>query len=524
MVVPEKESVLLPRRILGASAHVALLRCNVSVDKAPFRKKKIMKTKLKIGIRYRLFFAFLATACCVIVSMFFITRLSFERGVFRYVNRIEKARLATLARTLEQEYGRARGWAFLQQPYTAWMEVVEASLPERPRHGEHRLPQGGLFAEEQNIDFAPPPMPIGRQSFELRVLLLDARRHLLYGPAEPWAEPPVFLALTVEDGIVGYLGLIPPRNLSDIRVQQFASEQNQSFLVIALSLAAVAALFSVPLAGRLVRRITALATATTKLASGRYDIRVPTEATDELGQLARDFNSLAGTLEKNEQLRRRWVADISHELRTPLAVLRGEVEAVQDGVRHLTLQTMDTLHGEILHLSRLVDDLYELSLADIGALTYRKEDLDLRTLVGQVVLSYRAEFVAHGLSLEYNAPDEPVILSGDAERLRQLLGNLLQNSLRYTDPGGRLCIDFEGDSRYFQLRFADSAPGVPEADLEHLFERLYRVESSRNRAHGGAGLGLALCKSITEAHGGSISAAASPLGGLEVTITLAKNG
>lgn len=333
-----------------------------------------------------------------------------------------------------------------------------------------------------------------------------------------------FRELKADDRTVGHLGLIPPRILSDKRIQIFASEQNQSLVIIALSIAAGAALLSIPLSGRLVRRITTLATATTKLASGLYDIRVPAEATDELGQLARDFNRLAGTLEKNEQLRRRWVADISHELRTPLAVLRAEVEAVQDGVRQLTPQTMDSLHTEILHLSRLVDDLYELALADIGALTYRKENLDLRTLVGQAVQSYQDEFSAHALTLEYQAPDEPLILFGDAERLRQLMNNLLQNSLRYTDPGGRLRIDFGEDSEYFQLRFADSAPGVPDEALPHLFDRLYRVENSRSRAHGGAGLGLALCKSIAEAHGGTIGAAPSALGGLEIIITLAKNG
>ena len=401
------------------------------------------------------------------------------------------------------------------------MDLVESSIPDPPRHGDRRG-HGERFGEDQGASFLPPmPMPKGRQSFELRVLLLDDGRHLLFGPGEPWAAPPVFLTIKQEGRAVGYLGLIPPRILPDIRMKQFASEQNQSLLIIAFSIAACAALLSIPLSGKLVRFITLLATATTKLASGRYDIRVPVETTDELGQLARDFNRLAGTLGKNEELRRRWVADISHELRTPLAVLRGEVEAVQDGLRQLTPQTMDTLHSEILHLSRLVDDLYELALADIGALTYRMEDLDLRDLVDKAVQSYREEFIARGVALEYTAPTEPVILFGDAERLRQLLGNLLQNSLRYTDRGGRLSIALRVDSETFQLRFADSAPGVPEDALPDLFERLFRVEDSRNRAHGGAGLGLALCKSIAEAHGGAISAAPSTLGGLEITITLA---
>ena len=483
-----------------------------------------MKTAPAVGIRYRLFFAFLATACCVVISMFIVTRVSFERGVFRYVNRVEKEWLVILARVLEEKYA-AHGWAFLKHSPNSWLDLVESSMPEPPhRNSDRRIAEAGFDKEQGEAFSPPPPMPEGRHSFKLRVLLLDNKRQLLFGPAEPWAESPVFLTLKKEEEIVGYLGLIPPRILADLRVKQFAAEQNRSLLIIALSIAAGAALLSIPLAGRLVRRITALATATTKLASGQYDVRVPVESGDELGRLARDFNLLAGTLEKNEQLRRRWVADVSHELRTPLAVLRGEVEAVQDGVRPLTPATMDTLHGEILHLSRLVDDLYELALADIGALTYRKKNLDLAVLVGQAVQSYREEFHVHGLVLLYTAPTDPVPFFGDTERLRQLLNNLLQNSLRYTDPGGKLCIAFDEDSEKCRLRFADSAPGVPPADLPHLFERLYRVEGSRNRAHGGAGLGLALCKSIAEAHGGSISAAASSLGGLEITITLDDNG
>lgn len=489
----------------------------------------LMKKKLIIGIRYRLFFAFLAAACCVVVSMFILTRVMFERGVFRYVNLVEKERLETLARALEQAYSEKKQWTFLGDASTSWSELLESSIPKHVHHRKNRHQPEEPNAEhdssrQRDRPPPPPPLPSGEQIFELRVLLLDARRKVLYGPDKPWAKPPFFLPLTADHQTIGYLGLIPPRTLIDERVRQFVREQNQSLIVIALSIAAGAALLSIPLATKLVRRITTLAAATTQLASGCYDIRVPAETTDELGQLARDFNRLAQTLDKNEQLRRRWVADISHELRTPLSVLRGEVEAVQDGVRQLTPKTMDSLHDEILHLSRLVDDLYELSLADIGALTYHKENLDLRTLVGQAVQSYQDEFSSHSLTLEYEAPARPLILFGDAERLRQLMSNLFQNALRYTDPGGKLRIDCTEGAENLRLRLADSAPGVPEEALAHLFERLYRVEDSRNRAHGGAGLGLALCKSIVEAHGGAINAAPSFLGGLEITITLPKNG
>jgi len=492
---------------------------------------RVMKKKFAVGIRYRLFLAFLVAACCVIVSMFVVTKMSFERGVFRYVHEVEKERLEELAHTLEQLYADKGQWGFLDEAPTTWMELVAGSKPVRPLrplHDQRHQRDGKGLKEGQegalSLEPPPPPLPKGEQLFELRVLLFDADRNLLYGPTLPWQKPPYFVPLKSGERKIGQLGLIPPRILVDVRIQQFVREQHQALIVIALCIAAGAALLSIPLAGRMVRRITALAAATNVLASGRYDIRVPADATDELGQLARDFNQLAQTLESNEQLRRRWVADISHELRTPLAVLRGEVEAVQDGVRQLTPQTMDALHVEILHLGRLIDDLYELALADIGAMTYRKEELDLGALAAQTVLSYRDQFEAQDLALEFAGPDQPVLLFADPKRLRQLLTNLLQNSLRYTDPGGRLEVRLTETADQARLCFRDSAPGVPTASLERLFERLYRVEGSRSRAHGGAGLGLALCKSIVEAHNGAVSAAHSSLGGLEITITLPLNG
>lgn len=486
-----------------------------------------MNNKWALGIRYRLFLAFLAAACCVIVSMFVVTRISFERGAFRYVNEVEKERLQQLAQTLEQLYADKGQWSFLKESPTTWLELVAGSgtLPrslfKRPRW------MGGLavgHGPSLYVEPPPPPAPKGEQIFELRVLLLDAEGAILYGPAEPWPQPPYFETLRAGNKKIGRLGLIPPRILVDVRVQRFVREQHQALIVIALGIAAGAALLSIPLAGRLVRRITALATATNRLASGCYDIRVPIETSDELGQLARDFNSLARTLERNEHLRRNWVADISHELRTPLAVLRGEVEAVQDGIRPLTPQTMDILHGEILHLNRLIDDLYELALADIGALTYRREALDLGELVAQTVESHRQHFATQNLALTLELPDRPLVFRGDAERLRQLLTNLLQNSLRYTDAGGLVQVRLTAGAEGVQLCCSDSAPGVPEAARARLFERLYRVEGSRSRTHGGAGLGLALCKSIVEAHGGTIAAAPSALGGLEIAITFPYNG
>ncbi|WP_448872648.1 ATP-binding protein [Desulfobulbus propionicus] len=501
-----------------------------------------MRYPLRLGIRYRLFCAFFAATCCVIISMFVITRISFERGAYRYVHGVEKERLHELAETLQNLHATKGGWGFLAQEGPFWAALVDGSRnPERDRlphprdqdqSVEGKMPQyqrrPGKQMEQHgpspDLTIPPPPPPRSHKDFERRVLLLDQKNHQLQGQTGPWKSKPFLLPLEVNGKKIGTLGLLPPRILNDRRIQHFVREQHQALFLTALCIAAGAALLSIPLAGRMVRRIMTLAKATKRLASGEYDIRVPTGSSDELGQLARDFNQLAQTLESNEQLRRQWVADISHELRTPLAVLRGEVEAVQDGVRPLTPQTMEVLHAEILHVSRLVEDLYELALADIGALTYRKCELDWAQLVAQTLESHRKQFASQNLGLHYSGPTADLPLFGDGERLRQLLVNLLRNTLRYTDGNGRLEVVLHATREQYLLTLDDTAPGVPPQSLDRLFDRLYRVEGSRNRAHGGAGLGLALCESIVEAHGGRIRAAASSLGGLQITVELPITG
>jgi len=227
------------------------------------------------------------------------------------------------------------------------------------------------------------------------------------------------------------------------------------------------------------------------------------------------------TLEKHEKERRQWVADISHELRTPVAVLQGEIEALLDGIHNSTPETIRSLHAETLRLKRLVDDLYQISLSDLGTLSYRKENLDLVETLRDSIQSYRAEFDRQGIALKENiSGDIKAIVFADRERLGQLFTNLLENSLRYTDAGGMLEIGAKINGDFIMIEFQDSKPGVSMEDVERLFERFYRVEGSRNRSSGGAGLGLTISKNIVDAHEGIISAHPSLLGGLLIRIRI----
>jgi two-component system sensor histidine kinase BaeS len=215
------------------------------------------------------------------------------------------------------------------------------------------------------------------------------------------------------------------------------------------------------------------------------------------------------------------VADTSHELRTPLAVLRAQLEAVQDGVRSASRENLDAMLRQVLSLNKLIDELYALARADVGTLEVRMEPVDLWHLASAQAQAFEARLQAAGLRLEIGAapPQHPAVLL-DPDRMRQVLDNLLENSLRYTASGGRVRLSADADGAAFHLHLDDSAPGVPDAALPRLAQRFYRVDASRSRAHGGAGLGLALCRRLLEAQGASLAFSHSPMKGLRATIAI----
>jgi two-component system sensor histidine kinase BaeS len=193
---------------------------------------------------------------------------------------------------------------------------------------------------------------------------------------------------------------------------------------------------------------------------------------------------------------------------------------MQDGVRAADPERLGTLHADVLRLARLVDDLHELSVTDLGALSYRKAPVDIAALLETELDAFQGAVAAAGLSLGFSRPPHAVIIDADAQRLSQLFRNLLRNSLAYTDAGGELRVRLDHRGGRIAIDVQDTAPGVPAEALPRLFERLFRVEGSRSRATGGAGLGLAIAQNIVSAHGGRIEARPSPLGGLWIRIEL----
>jgi two-component system sensor histidine kinase BaeS len=322
---------------------------------------------------------------------------------------------------------------------------------------------------------------------------------------------------------VGWVGFAPMGKALPPEAARFLHGQVRVLAVSLLLALGLGGLLAYLLARHLSRPVRALDGTVVGLTQGRFEERCTVVSNDEIGRLARNVNRLAAVLEKNRSARQRWMADIAHELRTPVAILKGEVEALADGLRQPDARSLSSLHEEIEQLSVLVDDLQTLAMADAGALNLRLEPLDLHRLAGQVAESFRERLAARGIALECRfdtrtgeSATSTASIEGDPQRLRQLLHNLLENCARYAEPDGRVLVALRPDDGGLLLSVEDSGPGVADASLERLFERLYRIEQARSRAGGGSGLGLAICRSIVEAHGGRISAARSALGGLRI--------
>ncbi|HEY41244.1 MAG TPA: HAMP domain-containing protein, partial [Dehalococcoidia bacterium] len=292
----------------------------------------------------------------------------------------------------------------------------------------------------------------------------------------------------------------------------------------ALLAIAVAFLFTFLLSRRMLAPVKALTETAKQLGQGDFSQRVQIKDKGEVGELAQAFNSMASDLERAEQMKRNMVADIAHELRTPLSNIRGYLEAVRDGIKRPDTDTIHSLEEEASLLSRLVNDLQELSLAEAGQLTLVRQEEDVATLVRQVVSAVEGRVSAKGLSLTVELPDDLPTVNIDSHRIGQVLRNLLENAIAHTGAGGTITVAARQREDCVEVDVIDTGEGIPPEDLPYIFERFYRVDKSRARATGGSGLGLTIAKRFIEAHGGSIEAYSEPDKGSTFTFTLPVSG
>jgi two-component system sensor histidine kinase BaeS len=444
--------------------------------------KKPIKIETKLTLLLVLVAGFSLFLCMV------IGYISIKPGLHELFTHIELQKVAPWARSLEIVYELEGNW-------------------------------DSLSGKEKEL--FPDTQTMGPNSLESRVRLYDKDGQRILGD-DGTLDKSRCIALKHKDQVIGYLSIQAPAEgyMEEEFARHYLRSQTRTVVVVGLIILALSLLMARLFAKHFLRPINSVLEGARTLASGNYQFEMPqTGRLDELGDLSHSFGRLAETLRAAEKSRTEWVADTSHELRTPLAVLRAEIEALQDGVHEPDEKSLAVLHREVMGLTTLVNELNELAKADVGGLAYRFAPVNIGELVTETAEGFRERFSQLDIKVEIKVRGTCRV-EGDKDRLRQLWANLFENSLRYTDSPGTVRVDVNKQGAKVYATVQDSAPGVSDEALERLFERFFRADPSRTRGRGGSGIGLALVQKIVTAHRGTIKARQSELGGVRVEVEL----
>jgi len=351
-------------------------------------------------------------------------------------------------------------------------------------------------------------------------VVADSTRELVGMNYTDSSETPVELSLGKE--LVGkvYITTDPRTEPYVAPFLRLSASVNRSLLLGGSLAIVVALILAFGLSQRVTAPIGSLAAAARRLGHGDLSQRVSIQGKGEVAELAEAFNSMAADLERAEQLRQNMVADVAHELRTPLSNIQGYLEAIGDGVMEPNPATIRSLTEETALLSRLVNELQELTLAEAGELKMVYQAEDVGELIKQAVAPWESRAAAKGISLSVDIPDNLPPVNIDWQRINQVLHNLLENALTYTHEGGSVTVAAAAQGEWVEVSVADTGEGIPVQDLPYIFERFYKVDKSRARGAGGSGLGLTIAKRLVEAHGGRITVQSELGKGSRFSLTL----
>jgi len=454
-------------------------------------------------MRIKLILSFSLVVLVTVAAVVLVARLGSTQAVRSFMFRGGMTGSEELVSALEDYYTANDSW-----------QGVESLLADTTTHG-------GMMGRGQGQGAAVQAM------MSQRLRLADTDGNLIYdsgaSPASgslSQSELDASVALLSGRETVGYLlaeGGIGFTRQQETNLVNRLTQAAISAALIGGGLALVLALF---LAYRLLAPIRQLTRAAENLSQGDLSQRVQVHGRDELARLGDTFNNMAQGLQRAGEVRRSMTADIAHELRTPLSVQRANLEALEDGVYPLTTEQLQPILEQNLMLTRLVDDLRSLALAEAGQLTLERMPTNLRTLADRMLERFSAQAAAAGVSLSLDAPAHLPNIPIDPGRVEQIITNLLSNALRYTPTGGQIRLGLGEGAEALALTVRDSGAGIPVEALPHVFERFYRADRSRSRAEGGSGLGLAIARQFAEAHGGTLTAANHPEGGAVFTLSL----
>lgn len=451
-------------------------------------------------MRLRLILSFLIVVFVSITSMMIIARIKTASEIRTFMYSGEMTGSEDLVKILKEYYQTNRTWQGVGR------------LFEERGHGM-RMNQGQMGGMNE------------------RLRLLDAQGGILVDTTGSNVQESITqedidtaIPIIIKNQTVGYLlsdkGMIITRG----NESKLVDRVNRAAILAGLFTAILSLVIVSFLAYKLLQPVHELTLATERIAEGDLTQRVPVRGDDELATLGSSFNRMADSLENAEKNRRIMTADIAHELRNPLAVQRANLEAMQDGVYDLTPENLQPLIDQNLLLTRLVEDLRTLALADAGQLALVRVNADFPALVKRVLERFQPSADEKQIALNLISASDCPPISIDPGRIEQILGNLLSNALRFTPSSGKVILEITCSSQNVRLDVHDSGPGISEDALPQIFQRFYRADQARSRMEGGSGLGLAIARKIAEAHGGNLTAANHPDGGAVISLSLPVTG
>jgi signal transduction histidine kinase len=440
------------------------------------------------SLQFRLLLAFTLVVVVTIGATFFFIYQTTRSQIRQFEEQVENIRIGRIQVELSRYYYQQGGWEGIQPLIEQWGNIYGQRI---------------ILLDSQGT------------------VVADSQGELLGGPYQT-DVPGRAISLPWESNAIGtfYITPEPSSGVGLISLQILYLTIGRFFLWGALVAVAIAVALAFFLSRRTLAPIKALTSAAQSLGRGDFSQRVQIKDRSELGELAQTFNSMASDLEHTEKLRQNMVADVAHELRTPISNIQGYLEALQDGVIKPDKETISSLYEEAALLSRLVDDLQELSLAEAGELKLVIQPEDIGGIVRRAVAAVGAKKRAKEVSLAVELPERLPPVNIDARRVGEVLRNLLENAVEHTGKGGSITVAARQQGSWVEVSVADTGEGIPAEELPNIFERFYRVDKSRARATGGSGLGLTIAKRLVEAHGGRIEAQSQPGKGSRFSFTI----
>ena len=497
----------------------------------------VARQDARMRLVHQLSLLLIATALAAVAAVAGLVGWNLKAGFSDYLQAQDGEHLSRLMEAAERDLAQRgelpQDWRPVLRTWLEAARVVamRGGPPDGPPGGppgDHPPPGPGAGPEDRppppEARRDPPPPRRDPSNFGPRIVVLAADgRTPLAGRRETLDRPGQTRDVKLRGQTVAVLRLAERAGPAQGVDASFLRRQYLGLAAVAAGVLVVALVLARLLAVRWARPLAEAREAARRIAAGEFGVRLPEPRAGDASEIAAlhgDINAMASALSLLESSRQRWIAELSHELRTPLAVLRGEVEALVDGIRPLDRAALASLQEEVKRLSRLVEDFHVLATSELRSLPCEFEAVAPAALLQSAIERIAPRARALGLVIEAPLPAVLPAARWDGVRVSQLLANLLENSLRYTEAPGLVQVTARALGAAIEIRLDDTPPGVPEGDLQRLFDPLYRADPSRSRAFGGSGLGLAIAKAIAQAHGGRLRAEPSSLGGLAVVLTL----